>query len=210
MEQRIHVIGDSHSGEFQNIENSVIHCIGPRTMYRIGRDGLAILDFRTIGIHENDIVVLTFGEIDVRCHIGKQRDMQKRILNEILDTLLKNYFNTIMLNKSFYKNVTVVLYTVTPPTNNAFNFEFPFYGSIADRVNISRKLNEKLVKMASENGLEVINVYNDFADAAGKLIPALSDMSVHIKMECNQPIRDQMDKILCRCLFSRDSTEMDG
>jgi hypothetical protein len=191
MERKVYIIGDSHSLEFTNFKNSAIHHIGPTTMHRIGRDGLSILDFRTFNVQENDVVVLTFGEIDVRCHIGKQRD-GGRDLDEVIDTLLKNYFQTILINKSFYQNLTVLVYTVTPPTDQRINPEFMIYGSIADRVHITKKLNQKLIKMASEYGIDAIDVFDQFADAEGKLVPELSDRCVHISPKCNQPVLDAL------------------
>ena len=196
MRKKIYVIGDSHSFEFEGIPNCIICYIGPRTMHRIGRDGLSILDFRTFNIQESDVVVLVFGEIDVRCHIGKQRDEAKRDIDEIIDALIKNYFRSIMTNISFYKNLSVFVYTVTPPRDYGDSLEFPIYGTITDRICILKRLNEKLKKTAQEFNIEVIDVFDDFADLEGKLFPALSDGTVHISSRCNQPIRKQIEKFI--------------
>lgn len=191
---RIHVIGDSHCRAFEGIENCVIHHIGPRTMHRIGRDRLSILDFRSLGIQENDFVILSFGEIDVRCFIGQQRDKENRDLNEIIDTLLNNYFSTIILNKLLYKNVSIVLYTIPPPSNQMFNPNYPFWGTVQDRVMISKLLNKKLLEKSSELNIDVLDVYDDYANHDGILIPHLSDGNVHIIF--NQPIRKKLHSII--------------
>lgn len=103
LESAIHVIGDSHSSEFSGIKDCFIHHIGPRTMYRVGRNGLKILNFKDYNVSENDLVILTFGEIDVRCHIGKQVDFHGRELDEVLSTLVSNYLNTVLENMAIIK-----------------------------------------------------------------------------------------------------------
>jgi hypothetical protein len=72
----IHVFGDSHVSEFSNIPGCLLHYVGPITMHRIGRDGLNFLDMTSYGVQENEVAIFVFGEIDCRCHIGKQRDKQ--------------------------------------------------------------------------------------------------------------------------------------
>jgi hypothetical protein len=191
----LHVIGDSHSAEFSNIDGCIIHYLGPRTMHRIGRDGLAILDFKGLNIQENDVVVLAFGEIDVRCHIGKQRDYYDRDLNEIIDVLLENYFKTILMNRSLYEKIKILTYTVTPPIPEVLNPDYESYGSIQDRVFISKLLNQKLVEKSILTGIGCIDVYDDYADERGVLIPALSDGSLHIHSSCSQNIKEKLYQI---------------
>lgn len=173
----IHVIGDSHCREFIGIENTISHHIGPITMHRIGRDGF---DFRAFQVSENDIVILSFGEIDVRCHLGKQRDLKNREIEEVIDALLHQYFQTVVQCRSFYQNLEVILYTVTPPTDQIDNPLFPKYGSLQDRIYLSKLLNQKLEKMCSSHGLKLLDVYDDYADATGAFNVFLSDGNVHI------------------------------
>lgn len=194
LESAIHVIGDSHSQEFLGIKNCIIHYIGPRTMHRIGRDGLSILNFKQFNIQENDTVVLVFGEIDVRCHIGRQRDFYERDLEEVLDTLLENYFKTITMNRSFYNNLNILTYTVTPPVLEAFNVGYESYGIAQDRVSISKLLNQKLIEKSLQAGFGVIDVYNHYADKNGILLPELSDGGLHINSSCNQAIEKSLYK----------------
>lgn len=192
LQATIHVIGDSHSQEFANIQGCKIHYLGPRTMHRVGRDGLHLIDFQQLGIQEEDTVIFAFGEIDVRCHIGKQRDLRNRELNEIIETLITNYFKTITDNLSNYKHLNIITYTVTPPVLVAWNIEYESYGSLEDRVAISRLLNQKLIEMSLLFGFKTIDVYNDYADENGMLREDLSDGSVHIATSCNQAIKNKL------------------
>jgi hypothetical protein len=192
LEGTIHVIGDSHAQEFSTIQKCEIHYLGPRTMHRIGRDGLALLNFQALGIEENDVVVLAFGEIDVRCHIGRQRDLFSRDLDEVIDTLLDNYFHAISSNRSQYACIHVAVYTATPPISLATNIGYESYGSVRDRVFITKTLNQKLIQKAHSLDIAVIDVYDSYADVEGILIPEYSDGSVHISSDCNHAIHAQL------------------
>lgn len=192
---KVHVIGDSHCNEFKGYP-CVFNYLGPITMHRVGRDGLDIVNFKNFCIEEEDIVVLAFGEIDVRCHIGKQHHEYQRNFNEIIETLLVNYFNTILLNKSFYEKITVVTYTVTPPITEALNVNYASYGPVEERVFISRLLNEQLRLFSQNFDCKIIDVYDLYSDCNGILIPELSDGNVHISTTSNKPILDFLEEII--------------
>src|SRR5579872_2784969 len=87
----IYVYGNSHAASFAEIPGCIIKWTGPTTMHRIGRDGLSFLDLRMKEIEEGATIVFVYGEIDVRCHIGKQRDLFGRKQDEIIDSLARNY-----------------------------------------------------------------------------------------------------------------------
>lgn len=54
------------------------------TMHRVGRDSLSFLNIKQRGVKNGDVVVYVFGEVDVRCHIGKQRDQTKKLYQKLL------------------------------------------------------------------------------------------------------------------------------
>lgn len=63
----IHIYGDSHAEySFRNLKkqnnNQSCHSI---TMFRIGRDNI-IINFNKDIIEKNDIIVLSYGEVDCR------------------------------------------------------------------------------------------------------------------------------------------------
>ncbi len=56
--------------------------IGGRLMHSGGRDGFKILNVRQSGGRDGDVCVFSLGEVDVRCHIGRQRDEKNGILTK--------------------------------------------------------------------------------------------------------------------------------
>lgn len=192
----VHVIGDSHSLAFSLIPGCVVHWLGPITMHRVGRDDLAFLNLVNLSVQNGQAVVFAFGEIDVRCHIGRQRDLYFRPLENVLDELVSNYIYTILLNRMFYTDLICIVYSVTPPTENGFDPSSPYYGTLEDRINITKQLNARLEYACRCFGLLFLDVYNDYSTPEGSLIPVLSDSGVHINMTCNQAITAKLVQLL--------------
>ncbi len=194
----IHVIGDSHSMELSQVPGTLIHWLGPITMHRVGRDGLGCVNLQTLGVQEGEVAIFAFGEIDVRCHIGKQRDEYRRNLNEIIETLATNYIQTILANRALYQKLLCVIYSITPPREGYRCPYFPYYGTIQDRVAITRKLNARLASLCSLVGIEFLDVYKDYATSKGTLKPEDCDANVHIEPSHNQPIIEKLNQILTK------------
>jgi hypothetical protein len=186
----IHVFGDSHSLEFRGIRNCIQHYLGPVTMHRISRDGFEAMQW---GINEGDVAVFAFGEIDVRCHIGRQRDLKSRDLEEIIHTLATDYVYQIVKN---FPNIIRVIYSVTPPTKIIDSLEFPSYGPIEERVENTKLLNNALKSLCQTFGIEFLDVYDDYADKNGILCIEASDDNVHIRPEFNGIIQEKLFNIL--------------
>ena len=97
----LYIFGDSHANfSLRNLEiphknmysNSV-------TMFRIGRDNIIINYINNIDINTN-IILLSYGEVDCRCHIGKQVNLGKNE-DDVIFQLVNAYFKTIH-NNYFY------------------------------------------------------------------------------------------------------------
>lgn len=192
----VHVIGDSHSHEFDKIPGCVVHWVGPVTMHRVGRDGLFSLNIANMGIQDGEAVVFAFGEIDVRCHIGKQRDLHMRSVEETINTLVHTYLYRILELRAFYPHLICIVYSVTPPTDRNFVDTYPCYGFLEDRVCITRLLNAKLAEVCQQQGLCFLDVYDDYVEVDGTLKIVLSDGNVHIHPDQCEPIQKKLNKIL--------------
>ena len=130
--RRIFVLGDSHTKAFEGTPHCIIHHLGPITMHRVGRDRSKLFHLTDFGIKDGDAVVFVFGEIDARCHIGKQRDLFKRDLREIIQTLVKSYLGAIAQHCADFHIVKIV-YSVIPATDGKENPDYPFWGSLEER-----------------------------------------------------------------------------
>lgn len=194
----VHVFGDSHSFAFISIPVCQLHWLGGITMHRVGRDGLSFINLPAWGVQEGQVAVFVFGEIDVRCHIGKQRDEMKRDVNEVIETLVTQYIYTILLNRSLYRQLTCVVYSIIPPADLQNHIDPPFYGTLQDRVDITQRLNARLAAWCELFGIEFLNVYYDYATPEGILRAEISDGGVHIAPAHNYAITQKLNQILIR------------
>ena len=193
----IHVIGDSHVREFTGIPGCVLHHLGPILMHRIGRDGLKAVNLVNLGVQEGDTAVYATGEIDIRCHVLKQRDMKGRLLEEILDGLADRYIQTILSNRQQYRSLHCIVYNVIPPLRSgAFNPEYPVYGSIEDRVAAAKLLNAILKQKCEEQGIAFLDVYDAYSEGDGSLSVPYSDGNVHIHSNFNIPIQQRLRELV--------------
>lgn len=185
----IYIYGDSHANySFKNLplshykyyENSI-------TMFRIGRDNL-IVNFKKESIANDiaSIIIFSYGEIDCRCHIHRQKGLD-RDEDEIICELVNNYINTIK-NNTAGLCATILIVAVIPPTKRSdyeilhgpITHEFPFLGCDADRVRYTSKVNTLLELFSVKNGYHYFNPYNYYTRADGTLKYELSDNTVHL------------------------------
>lgn len=206
----IHVFGDSHALYAFSDKGTPshhlrigaqryplhVHWLGPRTMHGFGARGTKLLDITTYDVHENDCVVFVFGEIDVRCHIGRLRDQTDRSEDEIIATLVNAYLKSILLNRSFYHHLTCIIMEIVPPADWCYNPEFPFYGSLADRIHITQKLNSALARAAQQAGISILQVYHLLSTPEGYLNKELSDNCVHVGYGHNYLIKQELVKLI--------------
>ena len=83
-------------------------------MFRISRDNIIINFDKDKIINENDIIILSYGEIDCRCHIQRQIN-NGRNEDDIINDLVNKYFITIKNN--VVKKCKIIIVGVIPLLN---------------------------------------------------------------------------------------------
>ena len=191
---RIKVIGESHSQLFDNIpqykrglwnsqvllDKFDVKYIGPLTLYRICRDGFNSIE-EIKNIKNGDTCMLSFGEIDIRCHIIKQSQIQGIKVEDIIDEMCE------MLKKRFldfnYNLYNFHVLSVLPPIEKykciGPNPEFPFIGTDKERSDATIYLNMKLEKICKQLNVGYFNQYDLYVDVNGFLDYEKSDYIVH-------------------------------
>jgi len=184
----IYIYGDSHAHySFKNLtlpNNNLWK--SSITMHRIGRDNHIINFVNSANLHNNDIVILAYGEIDCRCHMRRQVDMGRNE-DDIINELVTNYIKTIK-NNITAASVKVIIVGIIPPTkktdfetyNEPILHDFPFLGSDDDRVRYTSKINNLLEAEAKHNNYIYFNPYSYYTRDDGTLKHELSDLTVHL------------------------------
>jgi hypothetical protein len=177
--------GDSHGiMMFQElkIQNTNMCDIG-KTMFSMGRD-TRILNFNPDDMDEKSTPCFVYGEVDVRCHIGKQV-LLGRDLNSICKSLVSNYFKTIRTLVRVYKKIIVA--AVPPPTDPAdhtheggHHTPLPFIGTNAERLLYTNTLNANIKDFCLQYGYVYFDPYDPYKRGDGCLNYSLSDGCIHI------------------------------
>jgi len=183
----IYIYGDSHAHDcFKNLKIPFIDLhLSNKTMHSIGRDKI-IVNYDRSHHTDDSIIILSYGEIDCRCHIQKQINIG---FDEdiIINTLVYNYFEAIKYNLNKYKLVIIV--AVIPPTekdayekiNGPITHNHPFVGSDEDRARYTKKVNEKIEEFCRDNKYIYFDPYEYYRQENGCLKYEYSDNTVHLK-----------------------------
>jgi len=182
----IHIYGDSHARAlFKDLKiPNTNYFKDSITMFRIGRDNI-IINFNN-NITKDDVVCITYGEVDCRCHIQRQINLGNT-MEIVCNDLVNKYMQTIKSNIQICKAIIVI--AIIPPTNQQtfeamhgpITHEFPFVGTNEQRVQYSRYMNELLEQKCKEYGYIFFNPYAYYTDPEGCLQFELSDTLGHLK-----------------------------
>ncbi len=200
------VFGDSHSEYcFSGIARCAPHLVGFHTMHRIGRDGLGILDIRAQGARAGDTAVFIFGEIDVRLHIGRQKDERGRDPDAVIDDLAARYFHTLAINAARNPDVRMIVSSVVPPSERTPQEVQPKHGTLSDRVLYARHLNDRLRRLCREHGYGYLDLHSPFALEDGSMNTAFCRDTVHVNKEFHRIVA-----LALRCTMLEMGWNADG
>lgn len=194
----IHVFGDSHGlFSFDGLANSINHSRPAITMHRIGRNDSAFMNLNSNErITSAPYSIHQYGEIDCRCHIGRQ----DRPASAVISTLVSSYIQSILHHLPSDSKLAIVC-AVPPPTyqskyesvHGPITHEYPFIGSDEDRVKYSTDLNRSLAEACGvDERLRFLDVYSSFRDDRGMMIFEMSDQCVHVgsSAPCIKVVKD--------------------
>jgi len=149
---RTYVFGDSHAHyTFRNAPNAVPLYRISITMHRVGRDG-GVINRGAVpasDVTRDTAAVVLYGEVDCRCHIGKQVALG-RDERQVCEELVSRYL--AVLARDFAGFGRVILPEITPTTRRAeleamhgpIKHEFPFVGTDEERVRYTATMNAML------------------------------------------------------------------
>jgi hypothetical protein len=181
LSSNINIYGDSHAMlAFKNFKiqhrNLFEYAI---TMHRIGRDN-SIYNFYPSHNNSNRIFCLMYGEVDVRCHIGKQIELG-RSEKDICLELVRRYFNTIEKTIRQYKAIIIVgISPPVDPNDHTHGDHVPFVGTNEDRVRYTQIMNTLLKEYSAKYRYIYFNPYDFYTREDGCLKYELSDNCLHI------------------------------
>lgn len=193
----IYIYGDSHGlYNFRGLTTEHCNLSYPAiTMFRIGRDK-NIIGFQPEHLSESNTFILNYGEIDCRCHIGRQTEDFNIVCHQLIDA----FFTTISETITKYKQI--IICGIVPSIrrheyediHGPVTHAFPYVGSDDERSRNSLKMNELIVASCVKYGYIYIDLFEDYARSDNTLKFELSDQICHIKE--NKKILDKLSKII--------------
>lgn len=187
---RLVALGDSHSlYSFAGVSGVKIYWRGPVTMHRAARDGIASLIPKNYRPTKNDVLILSFGEIDCRAHLAKQAKLKLRSVVEETDDLCNRYTEALNNFKITFPG-KIALCCIIPVNVESLDSQSPneFAFSFSEAVAIRKQMNERLSNM----GFAFIDFRKYFDSGDGSIVPAFSDSDVHIDSRHSRPIIDAL------------------
>lgn len=179
----IHTMGDSHSWlTFSGIDNIDTHHVGPVTMKRVGnvKDDVMSSAIKNINFVANDVLIICFGEIDVRCYVKPILE-RKPDLQVLLQNWTDCYLDQIK-KLAVPSSVKVYVMSVVPPSSfdKANTIAFPVAGSDSERALYTKEINRLLYNGCRDRALGYFDVYSKYVNEEGLLRFEDSDGIVHI------------------------------
>ena len=182
----IHTLGDSHARcSFVGIPGVTGHELGPICMESVGKprgkqSSSFMLDeiIASKNIQSSDLVILCFGEIDIRSKIQPRIEAGESEYG-IIDELVTNFFITIQ--NSSHKNFWV--FNVVPPISNSnryYNPALPILGTDGERARWTRLMNVRLKEACREANILFLDVYDKYVNKDGMMTLKLACEEIHI------------------------------
>lgn len=174
-------IGDSHSHcNFISIPRCEVFWVGPVTMHRIGTMGFSSVGISKDSLHSFPNMVLTFGEIDARVHVHRQRDRRGLSAENIIGDLVGSYLTEVC---NLYKEIgdtNIIISAITPALKIPPAADKDATGTNEERKLYAHLLNHNLRNGCLEFGFSYLDPFDNYKDEDGFLSTKLSDGAHHI------------------------------
>lgn len=160
-------IGDSHAYFFKKLDKIEVEWVGPALAYNINNDISTNNTKSKISaiLQKTDpsktALILTFGEIDVRCHILKRVDIEGISVNQSVERVIFKYTEMIDILKN--KGYEVFIHGLHG-TGVGYNPQFPYYGTMEQRNKASLIFNSHLKNYCNLNKIPFTSLFDIVVD----------------------------------------------
>jgi hypothetical protein len=179
---------------FRGYPNCSVHHVGGVLMYRIGRDGFTFPPVPAPG----DACVFVFGEIDVRCHIARIAERDKRNIVQVMIELATDYLTSIQRFAMAYE-ITPVVCCILPASDRGHENSLPVYGPLWQRSLVTIGMNELLRRGCdSAGGIKFLDYWGEFAMSDGSLRHDRSDGLLHVAEKFYPIVHAALNQLLSR------------
>jgi hypothetical protein len=171
---------NNNVNEYENIKCFKVLRLGAFTAYNLykNKESKEKISNALSIIEKNSYILLSFGEIDCRCHIVKQSEMQKKSIEYIADECVCRYIESVDAIKKLGYNI--ILWNVIPPYSVSNKCgKFTEYGTISQRKDAAIYFN-KYIEKSIDSDIFFLNIYNEISDVDGYALPNIFFDDIHL------------------------------
>jgi hypothetical protein len=103
--------------------------------------------------------------------------------SELINEIIKRYFEAIEFNVKNFKNLRILVCSVTPTAKSSVikqNPQYPHVGSDEQRKEVTKYMNLKIKEYCEKFNYTFVDIHDKYCDVDGCLNYELSDGHVHI------------------------------
>jgi hypothetical protein len=170
----------------------------PYTCYNINDKRKIIFDFlNNLHITNNDIVFFSYGETDIRCHIGfhSKNEIEQDIL---IEQIVNNYMNFLIDIKNNY-NFKIGCYgPIASGIHNGPNGNsgIPSYSNSIKRNEITIKFNNKLKELCNKNDIFYKDIFQHLINGNLETKNELYCDNIHLGCQIQSLLLKEFDDII--------------
>jgi len=157
----IFLIGDSHVQSLTGPDFKLIHLPSPTAYQNYKRIPSIEEELKKLTVNkENDILFFSFGEIDIRCHLGFISDKTSRTYEDVVIECIKRYesFLDHFINDGFKVGVWGVI--PSGPNNGVQGNGAISYKTRIERNIITNIFNNQLIDLCNKKNIHFKSVYD--------------------------------------------------
>jgi len=196
----IHLIGDSHIQSF-NDEFKKLWIRAPTAYNNIKHINSIDNYINQFQIkNSNDFIFFSFGEIDIRCHLGFISDKDRRSKEDVIDECIQKYENFMNYYKNF--NYNIGIYGVIPsgPYDGIQGNGRNSYKTFVERNEMTFIFNEKLKNICVKNNFLFKTLFYDIINEKKNYLNYFSNDGMHLN---GGMFKNNENGINCEMLLSK-------
>lgn len=207
------LFGDSHTASFV-IENNIQYMIPdevliknkcfnsfrtwPYTCYNINNKKQIIFDFlKKLNLTSKDIVFFSFGETDIRCHIGFNSKNEIEQYN-LIQTIINNYITLLIEIKDIFKFNVGCYAPIASGIYNGSNGNagIPSYSNCTERNKITFKFNNILKEMCEKNNITYKDIFRHLINEKMETKHELYCDKIHLGVQTQPLLLEEFSDII--------------
>ena len=153
----LHVIGDSHSLCYADVDDTTIHWLGAATAHNLWKKNKVIQEF----LNPEDTFWFSFGEIDCRIQVYYQSMLTGVPEYVIINNTVACYTNYLFTLRD---KADISILAVPPQGFEENTYNYSYYASREHRQEITDDFNMKLESEAHRIGVKFIDIWYEKAD----------------------------------------------